>query len=188
MTALPGLEPATDALPEGRYRASVDAVRGAFATSEYRNVLLDEWVAATEMLRSVVPVCAAWLGGSFFTGKPDPSDIDSIYFVDEQHLQGLSEDQMNVLNAFANAGVVEQFTGLRVDSYVVAWSANATPRRDEPRHRQYYEQRGYWDDLWSKKRTGPQGSAPLRLDSHPRRGYVEVILDGYDENGPFYSG
>ena len=59
------------------------------------------------------------------------------------------------------------------DSYVLEWMPSPGHQRPvgaEP----YYGNRGYWDNLWVRVRDSDQ-----RLDSVPRRGYLEVILDGY---------
>lgn len=68
---------------------------------------------------------------------------------------------------------VKQTFQLPVDSYVLEWTP--TPGPGVPvGARGYLEQRGYWDDLWVRVKDTDD-----RLDSIPRRGYLEVIVDGY---------
>lgn len=185
---IPQLDPATNALPAGRYRADESEIVRRFVFNDHRVELWDEWSAATGLLRSRFPVCAAWLGGSYFTGKSQPSDIDCVYFIDAHHLVEIDEGLKNLVAVFANGGALSHHTGLRVDSYVVPWQANATPQRATPDIAKYYENRGYWDDLWSKMRSGPKNMSATRLDAHPRRGYLEVVLDGFSEEGSYFAG
>ena len=49
--------------------------------------------------------------------------------------------------------------------------------REEPSF--YYVMRGYWDDWWMRLRNQAGAGQPIDLEALPRRGYVEVILDGY---------
>ncbi|MGO2069629.1 DUF6932 family protein [Glutamicibacter arilaitensis] len=180
--------PETKALPAGRYNMSTQEAQSIFCFNEHREALWSEWEEATSLLRSHVPICKAWLGGSFFTDKSQPGDIDCVYFVDSAHLDALSDESKNILGAFASGSAVKEHLKLRVDTFVVPWSANSTPMRDHPAFADYYLVRGYWDDLWSKMRSGSKGAAPVRLDSHPRRGYLEVTIDGFSEEGSFYAG
>lgn len=182
---LPVIDPNTGALPPGRFRATVDELAEAFATNDHRRALLTEWLHATDLLRDATPVCVAWIGGSFLTSKDLPGDIDSLYMIDAQHVPPPDSDAGQVLTAFSTPGFLTDKMQLRVDSFLLLWHSNATPANDHPDIRSYYVRRGYWDDLWSKQRSGPKGATPQRLDSHPRRGYVEVILDGFHTSGPF---
>lgn len=181
---LPQFDAANGALPSGRYAVTTGAFASQFADiSDHRKAIWHEWEAATALLREHIKVCAAWIGGSYLTTKESPNDIDCLYIVDADHIEDLSDESRRMLEAFAGGHRLFA-AGLRVDSYVLPWVSNSTPQRANEQVRGYHEWRGYWDDLWSKMRSGPKGSAPTRLDSHPRRGYVEVILDGYSEEGP----
>lgn len=183
---LPEVEEQTGALPSGRYRVDPETFRARFGTSNARREeLWTHWETATGILRSHVPVCAAWIGGSYLTSKPDPGDIDCVYLIDSAVMANASEEASRILWAFASGNIVKDHLGLELDTFVLQWEASATPLRSNPEVRSYHETRGYWDDLWSKMRSGPRGSSPTRVDSHPRRGYVEVILDGYSQTGPF---
>lgn len=174
------------ALPSGRFSTSLDSFASTFAqVSGARMELWEEWQAATSLLQSHVPICAAWIGGSYLTTKDFPEDIDCVYILDSDHLETLPEESRRIVEAFASGKAIRQATGLRLDTFVLHWVSSATTQRTHPDVRQYHSDRGYWDDLWSKMRSGAKGADPTRLDSHPRRGYVEVILDGYSEEGPF---
>lgn len=182
---LPELEVDSGALPSGRYRVTQEHLLERFASTPRRAELWSDWVTATQVLRDHVNVCAAWIGGSYLTDKPEPGDIDCVYIVDAHLIETANDEAKRVLDAFARQHVIRQILGLELDTFILEWHANATPSRSNPDVRSYHQVRGYWDDLWSKMRSGQKGAEPSRLDSHPRRGYVEVILDGYSEEGPF---
>jgi hypothetical protein len=179
------LEAHTGALPAGRYRVTQEHFQQRFASTPRRQELWGHWVTATELLRSHVDICAAWIGGSYLTDKPEPGDIDCVYIVDSHSIETANDEAKRVLEAFARQDVIRQLTGLELDTFILQWEASSTPSRSHPDVRSYHEIRGYWDDLWSKMRSGQKGGEPTRLDSHPRRGYVEVLLDGFSEEGSF---
>jgi hypothetical protein len=113
------------------------------------------------------------MSGSFLTNKPDPNDVDCVYVIDHEAWQkGLHTPAAGFLLAVAQSDVKSLF-GLHVDSYVLEWvpTAGATPTAAA---QPYHMARGYWDDLWVRQRD-----LNPRLDAIPRRGYLEVMLDGY---------
>lgn len=177
-TLIPEIDKQTEALPPGRYHATQAEVEAVFLTSQRRKELWQEWQDATALLNSAVEIATAWLGGSFFTSKEEPGDIDCVYWVDAAHLANLGQDDQTIVEAFAGGGSLEAL-GFRVDAYLVPWVSNPTPIPRGVDDRAYYQGRGYWDDLWAKMRSGAKNSQPSRLDSYPRRGYVEVTIDGY---------
>lgn len=180
---IPELDPATGALPCGRFPAELDEVAAAFVNglAPKRAELWTEWQDFTAILRRHVHVASVWLGGSFFTAKPDPSDVDSVFWVENTELLAARADltRARVINFLTTPGWAKA-NGLRVDAYVVPWVSNGgvEPRNEEDRI--YYRDRGYWDDLWVRLRSGAKGATPTRLDSIPRRGYLEVTLDGHE--------
>lgn len=102
------------------------------------------------------------------------ADIDCVYVIDAGVLQSArsrGDRAIQFLESVASSRMKD--FGLRVDSYILEWmpthgvipTVAAGPYRDS---------RGYWDDLWSRQR-----SSDTREDAIPRRGYLEVILDGY---------
>lgn len=135
-----------------------------------------EWQQITNALRRVVGgVAAAWVSGSFISDKPNPADIDCLYVVDTARLAVAVQDPRNagLMDVIARSGVKATF-GLRVDSYVLEWMP--FPGASPPVGTEVYlRTRGYWDDLRGRTRDSDD-----RLASIPRRGYLEVILDGYN--------
>lgn len=141
-----------------------------------REVLWRDWETLTAALRSLVgTIPAAWMSGSFVSDKVNPGDIDCLYVVDTEDVQSVVNaggPDASLLMAMVSGPQVRGRLGLNVDSYLLEWCPTPGPRRDAPPD--YYESRGYWDDFWARRRdTDP------RLDAIPRRGYLEVIIDGY---------
>lgn len=173
--ALPPLAP-TGLLPPGRFVCTVAEVQASFVSGQdpARQRLWDDWRQLTSILRQVVgQVPAAWLSGSFLTSKPVPGDIDCVYIVDVAHVQSAQSDPVSAQFLSLIAGnQVKANLGLNVDSFVLEWcpvsgaAGTASPA--------YYQQRGYWDDLWTRHRDPNP-----RTESLPRRGFLEVTLDGY---------
>jgi hypothetical protein len=114
------------------------------------------------------------MSGSFFTDKTAPQDIDCVYLIDTADLQRVMRGggpDAQLIWAVANSRA-KSLLGLNVDAYILEWAPAPTAQPSSPTS--YYETRGYWDDLWVRVRD-----ADPRLDSIPRRGYLEVIVDGY---------
>jgi hypothetical protein len=165
-------------LPLGRWAVSVSEVEAAFVTgqSARRQKVWGDWLTLTRALREIVDVVpAAWLGGSFLTDKDEPGDVDSVYVVEAHRLLSAKGDpgKAQFLQVLADMKVKDVFD-LDVDSFILEW----VPRpgvQPAPWAAEYLGNRGYWDDLWSRER-----SSDTREDSVPRRGYLEVILDGFN--------
>lgn len=171
--ALPPLH--NGALPHGRWSCEPADVEAAFVhgLAPERQRIWDDWVMLTDTLRSVVGrVPAAWLSGSFLTDKPVPGDLDSVYVVDTADYQASISDPMRQFVAVVARNQVKDVLNVKVDSFILEW--DPTPGSDPSSSGSYYRYRGYWDDLWVRQRD-----LDPRLESIPRRGYVEVILDGY---------
>ncbi|WP_093579114.1 DUF6932 family protein [Geodermatophilus amargosae] len=140
-----------------------------------------EWQQAAAALREVVPVCAAWLGGSFLSETLEPNDIDCVWVVDEGLLNTARADPetRRYLSLFAN-GLIRQ-DDMRVDCSILPWRPRPGIEMEDARDQEYAMWRGYWDDFWQRVRNGPKGAPRTTADALPRRGYVEVVLDGFPE-------
>ncbi|NNG20879.1 hypothetical protein HJ590_15200 [Naumannella sp. ID2617S] len=166
-------------LPHGRWSVSREELY-AFAQGlgdvDRRSKLLTDWDELTNALREVVgSVAACWLSGSFFTSKDWPNDLDVVYWVHrDQIVQSRGDaDKALFLQLVADSQV--KSLGLELDSYLLAWWPRpGSHRGSAERKRDYLESRGYWDDLWCRVRD-----PDLKRDKLIRRGYVEVIIDGY---------
>lgn len=179
--ALPPLvgihSPATEEyehLPLGRWSCTESDITQAFdvPNDPRRNELWTGWKQHLELVRRATgTVAACWLSGTFFTSKDHPGDIDSVYIVSAEQYRGMSRQQL-LQWKFAFAGT--EAHGLDLDAFPLLWDPYAGAVVDSPEASDYVYYRGYWDDLWSRMR-GPNRSP----DPRPRRGYVEVIIDGY---------
>ncbi len=163
----------------GRWVCTPDEVEAAFApaNSPHRRELWDHWSQLAEALRQAVgEVAACWLAGSYFTDKAQPADIDCVWVVDSQRWTAAinSGDPRLVAFLLATAqGGLKNAYGLKVDSYLMEWMPTPGVGRDVSTE-VYLGNRGYWDNLWVRMRD-----SDARLASVPRRGYLEVIIDGY---------
>ncbi|MDR0593747.1 MAG: hypothetical protein LBG60_10930 [Bifidobacteriaceae bacterium] len=176
-------------LPPGRYRALGDEVRARFVDpyppDSPRRAIWEDWLTVTELLKATVgTVCAAWIGGSFLSAKPAPDDIDSLYVVPEASLAAIAETDpraktLQLVTGHGPHGIRARY-GLRVDTYLLSWALNPAGAPRTQADVLYCQWRGYWDDFWLRRRSGAKMDVPRPEDALPRRGYVEVILDGYN--------
>jgi hypothetical protein len=81
---IPALDTVSGAIPVGRYPATLADIHAAFVAGKEpaREKIWDDWQQATALLRQHVSVLAAWVGGSFFTSRNAPNDIDGVYWVE----------------------------------------------------------------------------------------------------------
>lgn len=173
-------------LPFGRYRCSMSEVRDRFvlhpdfACSTTRKVIWQHWLQAKDTLKSLVPVHAAWLGGSFTTAKLDPDDLDVVFVVNGAATNAITNPAARqALVLFAASGL-RALRGWRLDTFVLEWVPIAQPGElrdvvDE----EYYSWRGHWDDFWQRQRTGGKNDPITPADAVPRRGYLEVRFSEY---------
>lgn len=171
----------TGLLPPGRTRVAKAAVQRRFVedaeySSSVRTDIWNDWLALTDKLQEVTTVCAAWLSGSFVTDKVDPGDLDCVYIIDARQLV---VPPLVVLVASNQARRIQRDgqRNLQLDTFVLAWQPDLSP--DGSARREYSAQRGYWDDFWSRIRENGASGVPALEDALPRRGYLEVVLDGF---------
>lgn len=183
---LPVFDEQTGLLPLGRYGATLDSIKAAyvddprFADSRTRAEIWQHFESATAGIRSVLPVVCAWIGGSFLTDKPDPDDIDVVYWCQDTLLNGITDQQDQLLLQYFAANRLRAARGLRVDTRVCEWHLFPEPHvSDTVEHKTYVMKRGFWDDFWMRKRSGEKGAAAQTSDALPKRGYFEVTLDGF---------
>lgn len=140
--------------------------------------LLDHLDRLTSLVSTVIPICAMWVSGSFLTDKADPGDVDVLLVFNEDDVAALPSNAAKRLVTTKGLQDLAANRGLDVDAYGMVWRARpdtAPAAEDE----QYLMHRGYWDDFWMRMRTVPKSQSPTRACALPRRGYVEVILNGY---------
>lgn len=171
-------------LQPGRYQWTWEDVEVKYLPeTEYgqtrRHVIWEHFKLATETLRSVVPVAAVWIGGSFLSSKAEPSDVDAIYIVRGKDYDSLQEDEDRQVVSLFSGGEQLKARGLLVDSYVFHWTPRASNGPQTDREHNELTARGYWDD-WLQRNKMDRTAPAVEADARPVRGYVKVILDGYD--------
>jgi hypothetical protein len=177
----------TGQLPPGRFRMSIVEIEAAwvhaplFSTSRSRPHIWGHWQRAAQALEAAVPVCAAWLGGSFLSDKLDPGDLDCVWIVEDEVLGRARRDSLkrDLLAYFATSKL--KVAGLLVDSFILPWRPRPGATLGDMEDKAYAMMRGYWDDLWQRERSGPKGAPQTRTVALPRRGYAEVELSGFAE-------
>ncbi|GMA96916.1 hypothetical protein GCM10025881_37400 [Pseudolysinimonas kribbensis] len=170
---IPVIPAGQDVLDLGRHPTTLAEIESRFVTdpqfaaSTTRAKIWSDWLNATAFLRSVVPVSAAWIGGSFTTTKLDPDDVDSLYIVDDATLALAKVDptKNRVLGQFAGGKLVRAATGLQVDTYLCAWRQVVDPARRNGLDKSYYEDRGHWDDWWQRRRMVSKTAPLTRADA-----------------------
>lgn len=121
-----------------------------------------------------------WIGGSFVSTKDEPDDIDLTVFTDAEAIDALKNKPGSgwIKDAFQRDKIQARY-GL--DPHQVNYVA--VPRVFRPndmslRERDYFRDRGRFDDWW--QRTHPPGmmdkQAPTVDSCVPTRGYLEVTL------------
>ncbi|MGP9034570.1 DUF6932 family protein [Glutamicibacter nicotianae] len=149
-----------------------------FCNNERRMLIWGHFIRATEMLRSSIDVAAVWIGGSFITNKPDPNDVDAVYILNENKYSNLDVSGKQRVAGFGTDGWLFE-RSIRVDSHILGWRPHAELDHRNPAQHEYLKSRGYWDDFL--QRYAEDKKSPLtEASAIPKRGYLEVILDGYD--------
>lgn len=179
--------PGTDGLlPLGRFPATLAEVETTYVTdprwtaSTTRSTIWADWQRITAQARNIVPVAAAWFGGSFLTDKMDPDDLDVVYVIDSRSLAGVTKSlHRGFLNLLAQGNAVRSLNGARLDTFVLSWVPNTGTTWTPAGFADYARWRGYWDDLWQRKLGGPKTAPRVPSDALPKCGYLEVTLDDF---------
>lgn len=165
-------------LPHGRHVCSIEEVQREFvqaprfALSTRREAVWNDFLMLIQLLkRRKVDVPAAFIGGTFVTGKIDPDDVDGSLIIDATSIR--DSDTLGIIDRIVSNA---KSKGLQVDGFIILWDAQP----DESQvSRTYLESRGKWDDWWQRDVEKHERSIPVREHSIPKRGYLEVIIDGY---------
>lgn len=148
--------------------------------STTRPTIWADWQQITAQARKIVPIAAAWLGGSFLTDKLDPDDLDVVYLIDSRLLAGVTNPlHRGFLGLLAQGRALRALRGKRMDTFVITWVPDPDATRVVPGFHDYIRDRGYWDDLWQRRLSGPKTAPRVPSDALPKRGYLEVILDDF---------
>jgi hypothetical protein len=172
---LPVPDSVTGLIPVGRYNVTIDDVKRYY---------VDDDRFATSCTRAPIwsdfEVCV-WIGGSFLTSKVDPDDIDLVFWCHDAEISKVTHPSARLLLQFFADNSIRARTGLRVDTRCCLWHMNPEAHNGSTtaQHQDYLLRRGYWDDFWMRKRSGAKDQPAQLADALPRRGYIEVSLDGF---------
>lgn len=120
-----------------------------------------------------------WLGGSFVSAKRDPRNIDTTSFVNRA--------AHTAIRGKEGAGVFSKSRDYFLDEFklsplfVYYEPVVSVFKLDEleDSQRAYLLSRGAWDDWWQRRRQDGERQAPTVETCEPRRGYLEVVLNGW---------
>lgn len=110
----------------------------------------------------------------------DPDDLDVVYIIDTRPAAAVtSVAQKAFLALLAQGHALRNLRGKRLDTFVINWVSDPDGQGAVPGFGSYAQARGYWDDLWQRKLSGPKAAPRVPSDALPKRGYLEVILDDF---------
>lgn len=174
--SLPSLQ--SGKIPRGRWVSDLTTIEDTYVTgrSDYHLELWSEWKQLKDLVKGVLGTLpAAWLSGSFFTDKAQPSDIDCVFILDRRTLWQVTDERHLAFLEIVSKSQVHRVLNLRVDSYIMEWipwqGVSAGAELDPILRR-----RGYWDEFWARMKDDDPTIAAL-----PRRGYLEVLIDDYQQ-------
>lgn len=164
-------------LPPGRYLMTREDLSTLWGFNSHRQEIIDGGFTFVDTLKNVVPVRSVWISGSLLTSKDYPNDFDVTLIVDFDEIQRraamlLNHDSLEKLGSSL---------GVSVDPYLLPWRPRLTARIETQADHDMLRERGYWDDWWLRRRGRDNGEEEYVVAT-PRRGYVEVMVDGYAES------
>ena len=164
-------------LPLGRYSCSLDDIRERYVPDddENRSAIWDGLLTVVSLVKETAgSIAELWIGGSFITSEENPHDIDVVFFFKEDRIKSVDSRGAFLLNLLSG-----RFgSDLRISSYVDSYMIVVPPTEFEnDTKRGYTPWRGYWDQFWSKTRFEDDDKRWL----YPAAGYLEVMIDGYDD-------
>lgn len=164
-------------LPLGRYSCSLDDIRKRYVPDddENRSAIWDGLITVVNLVKETIgSIAELWIGGSFITSEENPHDIDVVFFFKEDRIKSVDSRGAFLLNLLSG----RYGSDLRISSYVDSYMIVVPPTEFENDTKQGYTPwRGYWDQFWSKTRFEDDDNRWL----YPAAGYLEVMIDGYDD-------
>ncbi len=155
----PKLDPISGYLPPGPNAATVDEVRQTFVddfpTSVTRPVIFEHWKALVGAIKTILPIDAQWIDGSFVTSKENPGDVDLATFLDGPTLDSLGPVPATLLKGLVGGPISKELH--ECDSYFVSVYPVGHPGRAA-----YEAARAYWDQWFGHDRAGN------------RKGYIDL--------------
>jgi hypothetical protein len=117
-----------------------------------------------------------WVGGSFVSRKPDPSDVDVTYLVRAEVFDRLDAEALSYLDDVTLRGWCVEHN-MRVDALLLRLPkrvpvSQMVPSLLHPGEGDSYRDLGLYDEVWQCTKADSVGELPGEM----RRGYVEVRL------------
>lgn len=142
---------------------------------ENRFAIWDGLLTVVNLVKETVgSIAELWIGGSFITSEEIPHDIDVVFFFKEECLKSVDSRGAFLLNRLSGSYGPDRKVNNLVDSYMMV--VPPTEFENDTK-RGYTPWRGYWDQFWSKTRFEDDDKRWL----YPAAGYLEVMIDGYDD-------
>ncbi len=176
-------------LPPGRYSCTYDEAqdfltKDALRDASSRNDLwndLERFLAryvGWEEEHQVRLLHRMWLGGSFVSSKLDPNNLDVTLFLHADAILALKGKVGSRKLIPSRESVAADF---RISPVFVKYVPIPNVFRLDilsDQEREYFANRGRWDDWWQRRRLDDsQDRSPSLATCRPRRGYLEVMLD-----------
>lgn len=156
---------------------TIEQVTDVWGFNDHRRALLGELETFLRLINKVITIEAYWLSGTLLTDKEFPSDVDVVLVINDELIENLAGGAKLLVTTEGLQELADR-RRLRVDGYVLPWMVRPSVGY-EAKDERYLLARGYWDDFWMRLRSVPKGETPVRTCALPRRGYVEVIVNGY---------
>lgn len=170
-----------EVLPLGRYLVELKDIEDKFVTGKSKK-RQEIWIAFCDCLdavhNAVGSIAEVWIGGSFITSKEEPSDID-VVFLFAKECYDAAVSGVNTDARFVFAILTRNLSIKRIHPLVDGYALIVPPTEYDVNSKceaVYSQQRGYWDQFWSKTRFSDEQNDRWK---YPASGYLEVIIDGY---------
>ncbi|WP_420918790.1 DUF6932 family protein [Streptomyces coelicoflavus] len=177
---LPEPDLVTELLPPGRYAMSLEQMHDEFVASTgsaIRQAIWEEWTQHRAIVEAWTgEISRMWVGGSFVSRKPDPSDVDVTYLVRAEVFDRLDEEALSYLDEVTLRGWCVDHN-MRVDALLLRLPrrvpvSQMVPSLLQPGEGDSYRDLGLYDEVWQCTKADSVGELPGEM----RRGYVEVRL------------
>lgn len=145
--------------------------------STVRREIWEEWTQHRAIVEAWTgEITRMWVGGSFVSQKPDPSDIDVTYLVRAEAFDRLDSEALSQLDDVTLRGWCVEH-GMRVDALLLRLPkrvpvSQMIPSLLQPLEGDSFRDLGLYDEVWQCTKSDSTDELP----GERRRGYVEVLL------------
>ena len=168
-------------LPVGRFSCTITEARNllldesAFKESETRGQIWSSLLEFIEDIHSLeVKIISLFVSGTFCSTKLNPPDIDFSIIYAAESIR--TPEEWAAFDAVIQS--YKRSDPRLLDCYPLPWVPRGVGFKwHEP---EYFCYRGAWDDFWQRNVPKDERTSPHRSHSIPLRGYLEVMVDGYE--------